>query len=161
MNPIVQLGGRRRQEIRFGGQTGGKQEIRRVHSSQYNPSAVLVRPHVKGIQKKKAKQSLALTKILASTFTKARHVYTAVVRPALMYGSAAWHLPAEVGKSSQTAESKMAVMQNQCLRTVAGAFKAIPIKALEAETHVAPLSLHLNRLQAKARPRMKATGVKQ
>lgn len=73
-------------------------------------------------------------------------------------GSAAWHSPAEVGKTSQAAESKMAVMQNKCLRMVAGALKATPAKALEAETHEAPLSLHLNCLQAKARARMMATG---
>ena len=58
----------------------------------------------------------------------------------------------------QAAESKMAVLQNKCLRPVAGAFKVTPVKALEAETHVAPLSLHFNRLQAKARARMRATG---
>lgn len=119
-------------------------------------------PHIKGIQKKMTKQSLALSRISTSTwgatFAKARHVYTAVVRPAMTYGSAAWHLPAEVGKTSRTIESKMAVLQNKCLRTVSGAFKATPIKALDAETPVAPLSLHLNCLQAKARARMRATG---
>ena len=49
------------------------------------------RPYVKEIQKKMATQTRALTKITSTwgvTFARARHVYCAVVRPAITYGSA-------------------------------------------------------------------------
>lgn len=56
--------------------------------------------HVREEEKKMTKQTLALAKIATSTwgatFARARHVYTAVVRPAMTYGSAVWHAPKEV-----------------------------------------------------------------
>lgn len=49
------------------------------------------KPHIKKIQEKMVTQTRALTKITTSTwgatFAKARHVYCAVVRPAITYGS--------------------------------------------------------------------------
>ena len=48
--------------------------------------------HIREVEKKMTKQTLALAKITTSTweatFSKARHVYTAVVRPAMTYKSA-------------------------------------------------------------------------
>ena len=91
-------------------------------------------PHVRKIQEKLTKQSKALTKISTSTwgatFPKARQVYTAVVRPAMTYGSTIWHTPKEIKKSNGIS-NKLAVIQNKCLRTIAGAFKATPIPVLE------------------------------
>lgn len=49
-------------------------------------------------------------------------------------------------------------MQNKCLRTVTGAFKATPIPVLEAERFIAPIDVHLDQLQAKARYRLRAVG---
>ena len=118
-------------------------------------------PHVRKTQKKMVKQSMALTKISTSTwgatFTKARQVYSAVVRPVMTYGSTVWHMPKEV-KKSKTSTSKLSVMQNNCLRTIAGAFKATPIPVLEAETYIAPIDVHLDTLQAQARHRLRAGG---
>ena len=118
-------------------------------------------PHVRKTQEKMVKQSMALTKISTSTwgatFAKARQVYSAVVRPAMTYGSTVWHMPKEV-KKSKTSTSKLSVMQNTCLRTIAGAFKATPISVLEAETFIAPIDTHLDMLQAQARHRLRAGG---
>ena len=106
---------------------------------------------------KLTKQSKALTKISTSTwgatFPKARQVYTAVVRPAMTYGSTIWHTPKEIKKSNGIS-NKLAVIQNECLRTIAGAFKATPIPVLEAETYIAPIDIHLDQLQAQARHRL-------
>ena len=117
--------------------------------------------HIRKTQEKMTSQSLALTKISASTwgasFAKARQVYTSVVRPAMTYGSAVWHTPKEIKKNKATM-SKLSVMQNKCLRTVAGAFKATPVEVLEAETFIAPMELHLDHLQMKARYRLRASG---
>ena len=118
-------------------------------------------PHVRKTQEKMVKQSMALAKISTSTwgatFAKARQVYSAVVRPAMTYGSTVWHMPKEV-KKSKTSTSKLSVMQNNCLRTIAVAFKATPISVLEAETFIAPIDTHLDMLQAQARHRLRAGG---
>jgi exonuclease III len=117
-------------------------------------------PHVRKVQEKMVKQSMALTKLSTSTwgatFRKARVLYTSVVRPAITYGAAVWHDPKE--KKTGTI-SKLAVIQNRCLRSISGAFRATPIAVLEAETHVAPIDIHLDRLQAHARYRMRAGGM--
>ena len=109
--------------------------------------------HIQKIQKKMVNQSMALTKIFTSTwgatFVRARQVYTAVVHPAMTYGSSVWHTPKDVKKSYST--EKLAVLQNKCLQTIAGAFKATPILVLEAETFIAPIDIHLDQLQVKAR----------
>lgn len=102
--------------------------------------------HVEEIEKKMTKQTLALAKITTSTwgatFTKARHVYTAVVRPAMTYGSLVWHAPKELKGLSKSAENRLAVVQNKCLRLISGGYKATPVQALEAETFVPPISSH-------------------
>lgn len=54
-------------------------------------------PQIKKVQERMIKQSMAPTKISASTwgafFARARQVYTAVVRPAITYESTVWHTP--------------------------------------------------------------------
>lgn len=95
------------------------------------------------------KQSMALTKFSTATwdatFSKARQVYTAVVCPAMTYGSTVWQMP----KDTKNSTKKLSFVQNRCLRTVAGAFKATPILVLEAETYIAPIDVHLDQLQAR------------
>ncbi|ODQ68763.1 hypothetical protein LIPSTDRAFT_336373, partial [Lipomyces starkeyi NRRL Y-11557] len=62
-----------------------------------------------------ATQTLALTKITASawecSFTRAREVYTKVVRSALTFGATAWHTPGDKprGLARELALSKHAV----------------------------------------------------
>lgn len=46
----------------------------------------------------------------------------------------------------------MTVLQNKCFRTVAGAFRAAPVSALEVETYVARLSLEEVTQKALASP---------
>ena len=54
-------------------------------------------PHIKETATKAAKQYTSLSRLATSTwgasFAKARHIYTAVVRPVLTYGCGAWHTP--------------------------------------------------------------------
>ena len=94
--------------------------------------------------------------VYLGSFARARQVYTAVVRPAMTYGSIVWHTPKDVNRN-KSITSKLAVIQKRCLRTVAGAFKATPILVLEAETHIAPIDVYLDQLQAKARYRLRIT----
>ena len=66
-------------------------------------------------------------------------------------------MPKEV-KKLKTSTSKLSVIQNNCLRTIAGAFKATPISVLEVETVVAPVDTHLDMPQVEARHRLRAGG---
>lgn len=115
-------------------------------------------PHVKKIQEKMVTQTRALTKLTASTwgatFAKARQVYCAVIRPAITYGLAVWHCPSAIKGAGKGNVDKLAVIQNKCLRVVAGAYKA----TLHAEAMVLPMKEHLEQLQAKTRTRLKTNG---
>ena len=46
-------------------------------------------------------------------------------------------------------------MQNRCLRTITGAYKAIPIPLLESETDILSMKAHLSMLQAQYQARTK------
>ena len=89
-------------------------------------------PHVKKIQAKMTKQTLALTRLTASTwgatFAKARLLYSAVVRPAITYASSVWHVPGSVKEHRKGTEKVLATVQYRCLRVVSGAYKATPSK---------------------------------
>lgn len=83
--------------------------------------------------------------------------YSAVIRSAMTYGSTIWHTPKDI-KKSKTSTSKLSIMQNRCLCTIAGAFKATSIPVLSAETHIAPIDVHLDQLQGKGRYRLRVGG---
>ena len=68
-------------------------------------------------------------------------------------------MPKDIKKSNGIS-NKLAVIQNKCLRTIAGAFKATPIAVLEAETYIAPIAIHLDQLQTQARHRLCQGGQK-
>jgi hypothetical protein len=88
---------------------------------------------------------------------KARHVYLAVVRPALSYGAALWHSPEKKALSGPA--GKLAKHQNQGLRQVLGTFKATPIRQLETEAYIPPLDLWLNGRIARFQARLERTGI--
>ena len=108
------------------------------------------RSHLKKIKAKMETQMYALTKIAASTWgctlARAREVYTKVVRSAIAYGASAYHTPADPKRQAPRGIAKpLTTTQSSCLRVVAGAFRATPIRSLETETWVPPLDLYLNR----------------
>lgn len=55
--------------------------------------------------------------------------------------------------------AKLAPIQNECLRIVAGAYKATPIASLESETFVCPIDLHLDSLVSRAIHRLKQSPI--
>lgn len=123
--------------------------------------------HLDAIAGKMKSQTLALTRLSASTWglplVQARMVYGMVIRPAMTYGAIAWHQPRPVEetavKSTQGLAGSLAPLQNQCLRTVAGAYRATPVSTLEAETYTAPLDLHLDSLVARTVHRLEKSGM--
>lgn len=65
----------------------------------------------------------------------------------MTFGSALWHAPTGIKGARKDVTNKLAVVQNKCLRLVAGAYKATPIDVLHAETIVPPVREHLEMLQ--------------
>jgi hypothetical protein len=63
-----------------------------------------------------------------------------------------WHTPGQ--GSPRGLAAKLQPIQNRCLRTVAGAYRATPIRALETETHTPPLDLYLDRRLVAFRERL-------
>lgn len=131
-------------------------------------------PHVKEVLTKMETQTNALRRTTASTwgatFVRARHIYSAVIRPAIAYGAAIWHSPTTVEGETENREGdkkptgpvkKLMKVQNECLRTIAGAFKATPTSALEVETAIPPLDLYLNERIASFRYRHQTKGMQE
>ena len=104
-------------------------------------------------------QSLALTKIATSTWgatlNKARQVYTAVVCPVITYRASIWHTLRKPSKRGAGPITKLVTLQNKCLKSITGAYKATITKILEAELGVIPLDLYLDQavLRSKNAPR--------
>ena len=95
-------------------------------------------------------QTNALTRIATSTwgatFGKSKLVYAAVVRPALAYGTPIWFSPEGKEATKRSLLRPLEVIQNRCLRTIAGAYKATPIPLLESETGFLPVRDYFSKL---------------
>jgi len=81
-------------------------------------------------------------------FTKARQVYSAVVRSEIAFEASVWH---QRDKKDEllSKECRLETLQNQTLHHVAEAFKRVNIETLETETYMSSLHVHLNMLQDK------------
>ena len=114
--------------------------------------------HIREIQKKAASQQCALTRIASSTwgasFARARQIYMAVIRPALTHGALAWHNPLQSTRRLAGVAAKLRTVQNKCLRTIAGAYRATPTDSLEVETFIPPISLYLDSRVAASQARL-------
>jgi hypothetical protein len=126
-------------------------------------------PHLKNIEGKMAKQTLALSRLSASTWgttlQKTKLIYTAVMRPSITYAAATWFESPprqEEGVSplrgNKNVVKKLQIAQNKCLRIITGAFKATPVQILEVEAGVPPILLHLEGIQIQTRLRLQASG---
>jgi hypothetical protein len=121
--------------------------------------------HLKGVQQKLETQRLALTRLAAASWgfslARAREVYTKVIRSAIAYGATAFHKVTEPGGKAVGITGNLRTEQSQCLRTVAGAYRATPVRALETETFVPPLDLYLNGRVAQFERRIEESGMGQ
>ncbi len=81
-------------------------------------------------------------------FTKARQVYSAVVRSEITFEASVWHQRDKKDELSSK-ERRLETLQNQTLRHVAEVFKRVSIETLETETYTSLLHVHLNMLQNK------------
>jgi hypothetical protein len=119
--------------------------------------------HLKEVKKRNESQKVALTKLAASvwgcSFTRAREIYTKVIRAALAYGASAWHDPGDARPKGPA--RSLAVIQSQCLRTVTGAYQATQIRHIESEAAVPPIDIYLNKRVAEFEARLESTGMAQ
>ena len=65
-----------------------------------------------------------------------------------MFRHAVWHNP---DGNHTKHRQQLKVIQNRCLCTITGAFKATPTRVLEAEARVMPIDIYLNYRQAQTR----------
>jgi hypothetical protein len=90
-------------------------------------------------------------RIIGSNFgpsmRKSRLVYTAVVRPTMLYGIQAWGLNNRQGKVIRAPLKKqLKQLQRQCLKMVTGAYKRTPLIAMERDFCVQPIDLFIEQL---------------
>jgi hypothetical protein len=64
-------------------------------------------------------------------------LYTQTIQPIINYATPVW----VSGKSSQI--RPLTIIQNKALRLISAAFRTLPIYALEIETVIPPLDIHL------------------
>ncbi len=107
-------------------------------------------PHIAQLKAKSTNQGRAIKCLAGSTwgatFQKCRLVYNAVMRPMLTFAASIWHQPKGTSEATKSHIKRLAIIQNDCLRTVLGAFKATPVPVLEAEAAIAPIEIQLDRL---------------
>ena len=119
------------------------------------------RRHLRQVHQKLKTQQFALTKLAASTWgcslARAREIYTKVIRSLITYGASAFHTPSKNNKPRGIARN-LASAQSRCLRVVAGAYRATPVRSLETETYVPPIDLYLNKRLADFEERLERTG---
>ena len=117
--------------------------------------------HVKKIQGKMTNQTLALTKLTASTwkvtFNKVRHIYKAMIRSDIIYESMTWHELKNIKLISKKMINDLTIIQNNCLRRIFDVYKTTLIAKLKTKTHISFIDIHLNELQAKTRQRLQCS----
>jgi hypothetical protein len=119
--------------------------------------------HVQNAQEKGRAQFDAFARVVASTwgpsFQKSRLLYTAVVRPTLLYGIETW-APTEAKQKSALIDP-LEKVQTATLKKVLGAYKRAPTAAVQRETAVPPLALYTEARLIKSAQRVKDTPVTQ
>ncbi len=83
-----------------------------------------------------------------SIFTKARQIYSVVIRSEIAFKASVWHQREKERKLSDK-ECRLETLQNQILCHVTKMFKRISIETLKAEMYISLLHVHLNMLQDK------------
>ncbi len=108
--------------------------------------------HLRQIETNRITRMLTLSHLEVFTweaiFTKARQVYSAVVRSEIAFEASVWH---QRDKKDEllSKECRLETLQNQTLCHVAEVFKRVNIETLKTETYTSFLHVHLNMLQNK------------
>jgi hypothetical protein len=120
-------------------------------------------PHLQHINSKLATQTSVLSRLIASTWGASllvlKLLYTAVVHLAITSGCPAWWAPPSMLFIQKGLGDKLQRVENRCLRIVSRAHMATPIRSLQAEVGVPPLSLHMDGWQAQFHLRSAEAGI--
>ncbi len=81
-------------------------------------------------------------------FTKARQVYSAVMKSKIAFKASVWH-QRDKKKELSDKKCRLETLQNQTLHHVAKVFKRVSIETLKIEMYISSLLVHLNMLQNK------------
>ena len=118
-------------------------------------------PHIKKIHDRFASQSLALSRITTSTwgagFEKAKLIYNSVIKPTILYDAGVWYSPQGTVTARKGVDKALETLQNQCIRTVLGAYKATSGPILEKEAEISPITTTLDKAVANAVRRQATT----
>ena len=116
-------------------------------------SALRWQAHVRDIEAKAQRTLSAVRSLTGSTWgasqAAGRKLYTAVTRPIIAYGANAWYTPQGVKGHRKWVVSKLKAIQGQHLRTITGAYRATSTEAVEIETDIPPIDIHLEKVIAK------------
>jgi hypothetical protein len=83
------------------------------------------------------------TSVWGPSVRKSRLIYTAVVRPVMLYGSQVWSTRPGNEIACTNKLAPLGTVQNKCLRRILGAYKRTPVPAIERESEIPPLDLHI------------------
>jgi hypothetical protein len=107
-------------------------------------------PHIKKTAEKGTTQIQSLQRLCKSTwgasFLKARHLYTAVVRPVLTFGSKIWDTLEGIPGRRKGLTKPIEKVQSQALQHITGAYKSTPTVVLQQEAEIPPLALYTQEL---------------
>ena len=103
--------------------------------------------HIAHTARKGMAASEALARLATSTWgpsaRNTRLLYAATVRPVMLYGAQEWSTRVAEGKLPKSRLEPLEKVQSQCLRRITGGYKRTPRAALERETRILPLDLHV------------------
>ena len=113
--------------------------------------------HIKA-QTLKAEKALGCLRMLANTQrglsqSLARQLYQTCILPIMTYASPVWW-KGEEKRGSKTTTTALERVQRTALRWICGAFKTIPVRALEIESSIMPIKHKLNQLSTSAAIRL-------
>jgi len=104
--------------------------------------------HIAQATRKGLAASEAAARLAAATWgpsvRNTRLLYTAVIRPAILYGAQEWSKREAGEKLPKARISPLEKVQNICLRRITGGYRRTPRAALEKEAHVMPLDLYVD-----------------
>lgn len=107
-------------------------------------------PHMREISAKLVIRQKAMQTITGSTWgpslAAGRRMYSTIARPVLSHGAAVWYTPEGIKGHRKGLNAKLRSTQGKALRQATGAYKATPTEALQVETNIAPIDIHLKKL---------------
>ena len=81
------------------------------------------------------------------TFQHTRLIYTAVIRPTIVYRAPVWTKGLEGNNPTNTLLAPLRKVQNVSLRKIKGAYKAASTASLEQKINIEPINLYLEKLR--------------